>query len=883
MWLLGFSLVFSEARATSIESTQGDKTPPRVLGWLASLDDGNDEVALQALEFIGEGSLKRQPAIRRRLQSFIKEPRFGRFLNSSNPHTRERSLNLLLIMGEHGKAQASRLREMLVDPETKVRELAARALRAMGSAGEEQIAILGASLKDPNAEVRGAAAFALAAMEGAAKSHAPSLSELLKDPDDGVRGAAVMALMALGTDARTQAPQLGALLLDPNAKIRMAAAQALMAMGEEAREQAPRLGRLLSDSEPSVREAAAHALMAMRTEARGQVHLLAGLVHDPNAGVRMASARALGAMGVEARAHVLQLAILLNDPDAEVRAVAAGAMGSMGAAAGGQVERLVTLLTQDENYQVRRNAAGALGELGDEARRQVPRLEEIIPRLDADLRVEMVTGAAGRNMRMDYSYLLDVMTSLPVHERAFIMAMLIFHSEFPVEQAPRLVDLLAHPEDDVRMAVAGPLRRMGPKIVDRIPRLIELLENKDEDVRRHVLRVLESMGEAAQAAVDPVGRLLKDSDKEVREQAAKTLAAMGDSAKTHAPQLNVLAEEDDATSVRLAALEALGAMRELKGEHAPMLLAMLAYQEPFSDVKTQESLQNMFPSMMQHPDTTAAEVHARAGTTLASMAPLGMDAIAAILAMASKEPQGRAEWLVRAHIAGGGVRRTELLLQWLVGRTASELPQAPALDDAREALMAFNDLWPYTKEHAGLRDDLAQQIARVTSLFSGRWSESDVELLAVHAMNLQEFYPMHAENLRSAIGQSERWRKATAFFWVLVTHSFFWILLLYFYPRFPQVQAFFFWSPWVRRFTGFGYVGLLLTWVPFLRRRLLSPFKYLLVADAELAKFDPATYFKESMVSSPVSRKTESLTSAIPQLKGPSILEGASGLGAVPD
>ena len=63
------------------------------------------------------------------------------------------------------------------------------------------------------------------------------------------------------------------------------------------------------------------------------------------------------------------------------------------------------------------------------------------------------------------------------------------------------------------------------------------------------------------------------------------------------------------------------------------------------------------------------------------------------------------------------------------------------------------------------------------------------------------------------------------------------------------VQAIFFWNPWVRRYFGLGYIGFVLTWVPFLRAKLFAPFRGPLLADAELDSFDLVSYFPGSRVS----------------------------------
>ena len=116
-------------------------------------------------------------------------------------------------------------------------------------------------------------------------------------------------------------------------------------------------------------------------------------------------------------------------------------------------------------------------------------------------------------------------------------------------------------------------------------------------------------------------------------------------------------------------------------------------------------------------------------------------------------------------------------------------------------------------------------------------------------------------------------------FAVVVIHGCFWIALIFFYPRWSWVQAIFFWNPWVRRILGFPYVGLLLTWVPFLRRRLLSPFRESLVRREVLEGFDPQLWYPNSQVRNVKTEYSEDLSQAIPSLTGQIVLQGASGLG----
>lgn len=117
------------------------------------------------------------------------------------------------------------------------------------------------------------------------------------------------------------------------------------------------------------------------------------------------------------------------------------------------------------------------------------------------------------------------------------------------------------------------------------------------------------------------------------------------------------------------------------------------------------------------------------------------------------------------------------------------------------------------------------------------------------------------------------------FEWGIPSHLLFWLFLIFVYPFSPQIQAIFFWNPWIRRIGGAGYVGLLLTLVPFLRSRLFAPFRDSLLGDAELKDFDKESYFPQSEVKQKKSGKTQPLLEAIPSIQDQIILEGKSGLG----
>ena len=114
--------------------------------------------------------------------------------------------------------------------------------------------------------------------------------------------------------------------------------------------------------------------------------------------------------------------------------------------------------------------------------------------------------------------------------------------------------------------------------------------------------------------------------------------------------------------------------------------------------------------------------------------------------------------------------------------------------------------------------------------------------------------------------------------WVIGFHFLFWVVLVAVYPRSQQVQAFFFWNRWVRSLAGLGYVEMLLTWVPYLRRRLFAPFATELIADVHLEDWEEEDYFRGSTVRLENGELCP-IEEAVPEVRGHVILEGESGLG----
>lgn len=209
-----------------------------------------------------------------------------------------------------------------------------------------------------------------------------------------------------------------------------------------------------------------------------------------------------------------------------------------------------------------------------------------------------------------------------------------------------------------------------------------------------------------------------------------------------------------------------------------------------------------------------------------------------------------------------------------------------------ELLGALKDLW----EQPSFKSASSMLNAAVAGLVASSSSGLPYRLESQKALSWweDELYKQHP---RAAAQLQFEWRKrailgaAVAIPAVVLLHLAVWGVLLVGYPKSPTLQAVVFWNPLVRKVIGFGYIDLVLLYVPFARRRLFAPFASEFLRDvystADVA-LDRLGYFQDSRVHHRAARTGAvvhgdvpllPITSALATHKGRVLLLGKSGLG----
>ncbi|MBU7587202.1 MAG: HEAT repeat domain-containing protein [Nostoc sp. TH1S01] len=375
------------------------------------------------------------------------------------------------------------------------------------------------------------------------------------------------------------------------------------------------------------------------------------------------------------------------------------------------------------------------------------------------------------------------------------------------------------------------------------------------------LQNLNSVVQKPEDIAKKAAQILKDEkvDKYLRGSAAEALGNLGQAAANYVPDiLKFLKDEKVDSDVRGSAAEALGNLGQAAANYVPDILKFLKDEKVDSYVR------------------------GSAASALGKIRQLKLEEVVVVLNFVYEPNQGKFGtgkdnfefWRFWSYFLGGGDEKVKTLLTWL-GRPKTT-PDKPEHAQAFKTLEVFRDAWEPSKDLTKLQQDLASQIAVVARKVS--WQPQDIVLLETHYHNLKNAGYNEADSLQSVIINLKGWQWFFNARITILTHAAFWLLLIFVYPKSPQVQAIFFWNPWVRRILGVGYVGFLLTWVPSFRRKLFEPFKPSLLADAGLDNFQEQSYFPQSQVKVP-SGDIFPVTAALPKIHGQVILQGDSGLG----
>jgi HEAT repeat protein len=428
--------------------------------------------------------------------------------------------------------------------------------------------------------------------------------------------------------------------------------------------------------------------------------------------------------------------------------------------------------------------------------------------------------------------------------------------------APQVAELFKGLRNFVIPDVADALAQMDPNGVALAQQMAELLKSPLA-LPRDAAYALARMGTNGAAFAPQVAELLKSPSDYVRRDAAAALARMGSSGAAFAPQVAELLKSPS-DYVRRDAAAALARMGPSGAAFAPQVADLLK----ISDEDAKQSAETALLALIRHPDARTA-LH--------------------LLDSSHSHQHLRGSLVFWAYLTGGADTTNRLRCRWLPSRETDKRlePKGLVLTNAEAVLQLLSETYPLAERLQHIRSRCATLASDVVRTQRAKGPVASGSLLAHlgHEVSrqIQEEFPDQARAIEEALRPDKlRW-----WLWrglgVAGGHALFWLLLIFAYPRWPLVQAVFFWNKWVRRMFGLGYVGLAITLVPWLRRRLFRPFQESLIPRRLLDGYAAAGYFDQTEVVEDTKARIPGgrrrLREAVPEVRGQVVLQGQSGLG----
>ncbi|NET81723.1 MAG: HEAT repeat domain-containing protein [Moorea sp. SIO1F2] len=415
------------------------------------------------------------------------------------------------------------------------------------------------------------------------------------------------------------------------------------------------------------------------------------------------------------------------------------------------------------------------------------------------------------------------------------------------QAVPWLIKALRNDESaTVRAKASAALGLMGEASYEAIPDLIDALKDESAEVRANGAYALGNLGKKTHEAVPHLIEALRnDQSAQVRANAAYALGNKKEAAKSAVPYL-IEALKDETFSVRMTSINALEQIAEKTKDVVPQLIERLRNDKSVliriraTEVLGEigEAAKDALPLLIELLEDNSVYVRYYAASALGKMGTEGVQAVPDLIDVFFKDESIDVRYSALSAVVE---------ISSKVGKQRKQLTKV----QLEQSILEF--------------ETVIQRLEQDTEkIFQDRW----IETVRGGLDNLQQ-----EQDSRS---YQKIFSKGVI---IWLTHMLFWFGLILVYPKSPQVQAIFFWNPSVRKFFGLGYVGIALTWIPFLRSKLFAPFQESLLSDADLENFDEQAYFPNLEVQPQGRSITQPIQEAIPDLELPIVLEGESGLG----
>ena len=453
----------------------------------------------------------------------------------------------------------------------------------------------------------------------------------------------------------------------------------------------------------------------------------------------------------------------------------------------------------------------------------------------------------------------------------------------------QMVELLKDEASEVRNAavdVLGDQQRLPDAILQQI---VELLKDEASEVRNAAANALRGQKELSDVILAQISELLKDKVNGVRSAAANTLRRQKKLSDAILQQIVELLK-DEAIEIRRAAAEALGGQQQLSNEWINRIIELLKDKDhevrrhAIYALGMQKKLSNScLKQIAKLLKDKNKDVRRYAWQALYN-APTyiwryGFPYVVNQSRVVSEDRYNESAYQYRIPLyeVAGTDSSIIYLRKWLC--RPYKYPVTISIEEARKTLDLMLGFEVSPDSNLLFREEVSTVLPKLYKAAEAGWTKDDLPRLNKALAFLNYVQSPSASFFQEQVNalESQRWGKRLLGF--IVIHLSIWSLLLFAYPYSSIVQATFFWNPTVRKWFGLGYVGLMISRIPWLQNRIFAPFQENLIAEIYTDNWQEAEYFPDSKVYAKKKKETLTIKEALIPLHEQNILEGESGLG----
>ena len=408
------------------------------------------------------------------------------------------------------------------------------------------------------------------------------------------------------------------------------------------------------------------------------------------------------------------------------------------------------------------------------------------------------------------------------------------------------------------ISACNALSRLGKRCSFASKHIVSLLNNSNRDVVYAAIRALGVISQNPEKHMHLIAQFLHSEKMDLRKAAVRSLARFGSKAHLYADDISKLLSVDDSRAI-IAAARALRSIGKLEFKHAKKLVNILKYAK--NRKATYTLVGDPYPDAMK---------------SLESAGPYNTKLILFLLDSAFENYNFYDDYMFLAIYLSGGSDFVNKIIKYIQQKDVRYVKNKLGPEEISE-ISQISEILVQCENNSYIKDVIGKNISELVT--NDYFLKNNQRTAKYILTNFQKAKSKYSRVINSALITRKQNEFIKYIYLSILIHSIAWMLLLIIYPYSKSIQALFFWNPMVRNIAGFGYINLIINITPFIKKRLLKPFRNSMVSNHLINSYSASGYYDSVKVNDVQLDDTFNLGHFKDKMHKRSIVYGDSGTG----